>query len=151
MANYKIKFNPPMEVVRQKYKDKIDSIKNLSAVYAKVSIFLDRWVQSNFRTQGDKVGGWKKLALGGRRRKKGKKSTIDASAKILQDTGRLKASFLPFATRRNAGVGSELPYSKTHEKGIGHVPKRRILPVNKEVMPSVKKIVNKHVKRSLEK
>lgn len=111
--------------------------------YAKCSIFLDGWVQRNFKTEGGNVGGWKKFAVGGRRRKgKG----IDTSAKLLQDTGRLRLSFKPFATKSDAGIGSDLPYSKNHDEGVD-VPQRRILPQKKEVWPKVKEIFNKHVEQ----
>ncbi|MCK5609653.1 hypothetical protein KAR91_47710 [Candidatus Pacearchaeota archaeon] len=119
-------------------------------MYSKAAIFLDRWVQSNFKTIGDKVGGWQKLKLGGRFRGKGKNRKFDTSAKVLQDTGRLRASFLPFANKKNAGIGSELPYSESHDKGKG-VVKRRILPIEPEVKKDVKKIFENHVKKALKK
>ena len=148
MSKITLKIEPPMTAVRKDYANRIKKLKNLKTVYSKVSIFLDRWVQTNFRTQGGKVGGWKKLASGGRYVGKGKNKRFDKSAKVLQDTGRLKASFLPFANNKDAGIGSELPYSKTHEEGEG-VPKRRILPLRKEVWPAAKKIIVNHIKKSI--
>ena len=79
--------------------------------HAKVAVFLDRWVQTNFRKEGGLVGRWKKLKLGGRRLTGG---GFDPTAKILQDTGRLRISFIPFSNRRTAGIGSDIPYAKKH-------------------------------------
>lgn len=146
----KIILSPTAQQLKSEHSQKIKDIKDLKTVYSKVSIFLDRWVQLNFRSEGGKVGGWAKLKSGGRYVGKGRNRRFDSSAKVLQDTGRLRASFLPFASKKNAGVGSELPYSKTHEKGKG-VTKRKILPENKDVWPKAKKIINAHVKKSLNK
>lgn len=104
---------------------------------AKVSIMLDRWVQKNFKTEGKNVGGWKKFKLGGRPDKKGK---IDTSAKLLQDTGRLRASFKPFADANKAGIGSSLDYAPVHEKGIG-VPIRRMLPQHADVEKQARRLI----------
>lgn len=144
----KVVYQPPMNVMRERYRRKISDLKDLGTVYTKVSIFLDRWVQKNFRSEGGEVGGWKPLEAGGRYVGRGSSRRFDTSARILQDTGRLKASFLPFATKKNAGIGSDLPYAKAHEDGNG-VPKRRTLPEHNEVMPKVKKIIDAHIKKSL--
>jgi phage gpG-like protein len=52
--------------------------------------------------------------------------------KILQNTGALRQSFLPFSDNNSAGVGAlsvrkHADISKKHEEGIG-VPKRPMLP-----------------------
>ena len=113
--------------------------------FKKISIFLDNWVQKNFKTQGQMVGGWEPFKIGGRWIKgKG----LDTGAKLLQDTGRLRASFLPFASKNDAGIGSDLPYSKIHQEGKG-VPKRRVLPQKGEVFDDAKKILENHVIKSI--
>lgn len=118
---------------------------NAKPMMKKISVFLDRWVQENFKTEGGKVGGWKELAAGGRWvRGKG----LDTSAKILQDTGRGRASFTPFATRKDAGIGSDLPYMRDHDKGENGMEQRRILPEEDEVRDDVEDIVDSHVKLS---
>lgn len=113
-----------------------ENLSDLDEPMAKVAILLDRWVQKNFKGEGDKAGGWDKFAKQkygpnkgerGRWVGKGKDRKFDTSAKLLQDTGRLRASFKPFHSKNNAGIGSKLEYSINHEKGIG-VPVRRMLP-----------------------
>jgi len=141
----KIVLKPSLKKLERENKKRIGKIKDMKTPFKKVAIFLDSWVQRNFKTEGGNVGGWKPLALGGRFYGGG----FDANAKILQDTGRLKASFLPFASDKNAGIGSKLPYSKKHEKGLEGLPKRRILPVKSEVIKTANKIMEKHVKDSL--
>ena len=61
------------------------------------------WVQKNFKGEGKAVGGWAPFKAGGRWRKG---FGLDTSAKLLQDTGALRASFLPFASKTDAGIGS---------------------------------------------
>ncbi len=102
----------------------------------KASIYLDKWVQENFKTSGKKVGGWKPLDAGGR----WKKGKFDASAKVLIDTSQLRRSFHPFANRKTAGIKSELEYAEKHHKGKGNLPERRLLPYKKEVKKDLKKI-----------
>ena len=125
-------------------------IKNTRAPNRLISIWLLRWVNDNFKTQGGKVGGWKPFKLGGRRLPGG---GIDTSAKLLQDTGRLRASFSPFYNRSVAGIGTSLPYSIIHELGfpLKNVPARRMLPIasDKAVVNAVVRIYNKHVKKAL--
>lgn len=63
----------------------------------------------------------------------------NTNAMLLQDTGALRMSVLPFASQTEAGIGTNLPYSRNHEEGIG-VAKRRILPTQDEVGPKAHEI-----------
>lgn len=125
-------------------------IKNTRGANRKVSIFLMRWYNENFKSEGGKVGGWKPFKLGGRRLPGG---LIDTSAKLLQDTGRLRLSINPFFNKRLAGIGSSLKYSITHELGLPHksLPARRMLPVasDRSVVVGITKIYNHHVRKAI--
>lgn len=123
-----------------------DALRNKSIAMKKVSIFLDRWVQENFRSEGGNVGKWEPFAMGGRM----KKGLFDSSAKLLQDTGALRASYRPFSTNNNAGIGSDSKYSKAHDKGLG-VPERRTLPVAEEVDKDVRDILSDYVESNVVK
>lgn len=127
--------------LRDLNKQRIKELQNLKTPMVKASIYLDRWVQSNFKSEGGKVGGWKPFARGGRITDNG----IDRSAQLLQLTGRLRASFLPFATNKNAGIGSDLDYSEKHHEGEGRIPERRLLPKRDEVMTDLRRIIRNHV------
>lgn len=123
-------------------------LKDIEPAHKKISIMLDRWVQQNFKTEGGNVGGWAPLKAGGRFTGKGKNRKFDPSAKILRDTTRLSKSYLPFANKKDAGVGSDLPYSKPHEEGIGIVM-RRMLPIYQEVKRDIVNVYNNHVKGAI--
>ena len=112
-----------MKAIYAKKKEKLSSA--INPAMKKVSIMLDQWVQKNFQTEGLPVGGWEEIARNGM---------------ILQDTGTLRHSFIPFSTKNNAGIGSDLPYSVIHEKGIG-VAKRRMLPHKKDVIKKARSII----------
>jgi len=137
-----------------KVRKKMRCVSNMTAAHKQISAMLDRWVLKNFRSLGGSVGGWKPFAVycvGGPRSPYNKTKTcgrgrvvgvgqrrkLDTSAKLLQDTGRLRLSFKPFATQRTAGIGSDLPYSEPHEKGKGPLPKRRMLPNDEDVKKDV--------------
>ena len=115
-----------------------------------VSLWLMRWLNQNFRSQGGKVGGWKPFKLGGRRIRGG---GIDPSAKLLRDTGRLQLSFSPFYSRSTAGIGSDLFYSIAHELGLPqrNLPARRMLPLasDREVNTGIIRIYDKHIQRAI--
>lgn len=144
----RMKVTPDLDRVKRDLKKRREKMSSLKTTMSRVATFLDRWVQDNFKTEGGKVGGWKPLARGGRLITRGGRTVLDKSAKILQDTGRLRNSFLPFASMRNAGIGSKLDYSKKHNEGID-VVKRRILPTIAEVRKPIREHFNVHVKRSL--
>jgi phage gpG-like protein len=114
-----------------------------------VSAWLMRSVNSNFESQGGKVGGWEPFALGGRKLPSGQ---IDRKAKLLQDTGVLRGSFTNFYGRNHAGVGASAPYSIFHELGVAshRLPARRMLPVarDREVIDKVTRIYDVYIKRS---
>lgn len=113
------------------------------------SVYLDKWVQKNFKSEGGNVGGWEPFAASGRLKQRPDGSwTFDRTAKLLQDTGALRASFVPFATKDNAGIGSDLDYADDHHKGID-VPERRLLPKKHEVRKPLRDIMDAYVQHSV--
>jgi len=125
-------------------------VRNTRIPNRQISIWLLRWVNENFKSQGGKVGGWKPFKLGGRRLSSGQ---IDRNAKLLQDTGRLRQSFNPFHSRVVAGIGSDLNYSVTHDLGLPHrnLPARRLVPLStdRDVGAAVIRIYDAHIRRAL--
>lgn len=143
-------------------------MKTRKMAHRDIAIMLDRWVLRNFRSQGGSVGGWtpfavycvggprspyKKVKTCGRGRVlgKGKKRRLDKTAKLLQDTGRLRASFKLFYSDDDAGIGSNLDYAPPHERGQGHLPQRRMLPNDREVRRDITRIYENHIKKALKK
>jgi phage gpG-like protein len=128
-----------------KWKKKEVRLKDLEPAHKQVSIYLDQWVQRNFQKEGAvlSTGKWKPFALGGRYVPG---QGIDTSARLLQDTGDLRKSFLPFYNKKNAGIGSELFYAKKHEEGDDetNLPARRMLPLQKEVKEKVGDILTEY-------
>ena len=138
------------EEVSRKLRDTMRKISDTSRPNRQISIWLLRWVNENFKTQGGKVGGWKPFRHGGRRLEDG---SIDASAKLLQDTGRLRGSFSNFYSKTSAGVGSGLRYAKAHELGLPHrrLPARRMVPIDtdRDVIDAAFKIYDTFVMRAI--
>lgn len=139
-----------VDALKEKLKAAREGLLNDGAVMRQVAVFLDQWVQRNFQSEGDKVGGWAPFKYGGRIvRKKGAKAQsieghryIDGSAKMLQDTGALRHSFLPFIRKGIAGIGSDLPYSKPHEDGMKGLPQRRMLMKTADVQVDLREILD---------
>lgn len=150
MARRPVQFRPDLRRVRKELKKTAHLATDFSAANRKISIFLDRWVQRNFRTQGDLVGGWTPFKIGGRRIRLGSgTSVIDFGARLLQHTGTLRASFRAFWDRRYAGIGSDLDYAEPHERGTGTLPRRRMLPQRRDVLVPIKKIYEKELRTIL--
>lgn len=114
--------------------------------HKKASIMLDAWVQRNFKSEGGNLsdGKWQEFAAEGRPRRG---FGLDSSAKLLQDTGLLRASHQPFWNKNDAGIGTSLPYAEVHNKGQG-VPVRRTVPKDVEVRQALLKLLNQHAERA---
>ena len=117
-------------------------------VHKEASILLDRWVQKNFKDEGQSLGAdsWPPFARGGRWRRG---FGLDTAAKLLQDTGRLRISFTPFSSAKTAGIGSDLSYAEPHEEGKGSLPQRRMLPKAAEVQDALIELFERHVREGL--
>jgi len=139
-SNNNITFRPSLDIVRAAIRRRIAGIMNLTVPNAQAGVMLDAWVQRNFNAEGGLVGGWTPFVRGGRRLRGG---GFDASAKLLQDTGALRASFRPFWSARQVGIGSDIPYSRYHEFGTTRAPARRMLPSEREIMPQLMRIYDR--------
>ena len=147
--------------VRVKLRELIKKVHNPRSANRQVSVWLLRWVNENFRTDGGNVGGWEPFKYGGRvvTKKSGKGDSqsisgrryVNAQAKLLEDSGDLRASFEGFFSKDSAGVGSDIPYSAGHELGIplSNLPSRRLLPTkdDKDVSDKIIKIYDAYIKK----
>ena len=128
----------------------IKRMKNPTQANKRVSIWLLRWVNENFKTEGGNVGGWKPFKYGGRKLPDG---SIDTSARLLQDTGRLRASYSNFFSRTTAGVGSDIKYSLIHQLGLprANLPARRMIPEpsDRDVERAVVQIYNSYIYKAM--
>ena len=132
-----------------------EGLQNDGVAMRQVAVFLDSWVQRNFKSKGGNIGGWVGYTYGGRLTRKSKATAyskearhwINTTAALLQDTGALRHSFLPFVRKGVAGIGSDLPYSKAHDEGYeeGNIPQRRMLPEDSEVRVRVFEILDNFV------
>lgn len=141
----KVQVKPSLQVLGKRNKKRINQLKKLQIPHARIAVFLDGWVQRNFKSEGGFVGGWQKFKAGGRRIK----GSIDRSAKLLQDTGRLRASFLLFSNSKNAGIGSDIHYAKKHNDGLEGLPKRRMLPKEQEIKSDIKDIYTGFIRKNM--
>lgn len=144
--------------LKAKLKQAREDLRNDGVVMRQCAIFLDQWVQRNFQSLGGKVGKWEPYKYGGRLTTLDPKAKshhgranaqsidghryINTSAKLLQDSGALKHSFLPFIRKGIAGIGSELPYSKPHDEGTNGMIQRRMLPETSEVQADIREILD---------
>ncbi|HEX7012329.1 MAG TPA: phage virion morphogenesis protein [Steroidobacteraceae bacterium] len=141
MAIQPVEFRPNVEQVQAALRRKVVQLKDRSVPNRQIAAVLDNWVQRNFRGEGSLVGGWTPFKAGGRRLRGG---GIDTSAKLLQDTGRLRISVQPFWDRDIVGIGSDLAYAAHHEHGTTRIPRRRILPEEQDVIRPILATYNRY-------
>lgn len=80
-------------------------------LHAQWAVLALNWINRNFQSEGGMVGGWKPLSPNTLAARRG------GSGRILQDTGQLRASFIPRWTSEDASVGSAMKTALWHEKG----------------------------------
>lgn len=174
---FEVRVKPIPAMLRKKMQKVGREVGSLERPHRRIAVFLDKWVQQNFRSEGGKVGRWKPFKAGGRwvstrtasgvgfqrsrpRRGSGRKKGtryLDTSAKLLRDTRILSLSFTPFWSRNNAGIGvppasrgRRMDYAKAHEDGdpARGLPQRRMLPKEHEVRTDIQRIYDAHLRDS---
>lgn len=125
-----------------------DAMSNPTQANREASIALYGWTIRNFDRAGGLQGGWAPLHP----RTVREKARI-GKERMLVRTGALRASFLPFHSRENAGVGSELEYSKYHQDGAPsrNLPQREMLPRREKVLEIGLKVYGNYVAREAHK
>lgn len=117
----------------------------------KLGIALYGVVMRNFRDQGNAGTPWTPFAAGGRRG--------DSSAKLLLDTGALRASFIPFSDVTQAGVGAlsyvprgdgdaPVDLAAVHEFGTATIPARPMLPTQQQGLTLALEIYGREIARA---
>jgi phage gpG-like protein len=102
-----------------------------------LSVQLQGWVFSNFNAGGGRQSpGWTPLAPS----TLAQKQRQGYSSRPLIRTGHLRQSFRGFFDNDSAGVGSEVRYSRYHEQGGRHLPRRSMLPPRAVVVDYAMKI-----------
>lgn len=129
------------------------------ALYARWAVQALRWIDQNFKTEGGMLSGrkWKKMSARTfahrRRGRRSKKKT----AKLLQDTGRLRSSFVyrMLSGNRGVAVGTNVHYAATHEFGDAkrNIPQRRMLPKAKDktFVEKIEKTTNNYMTELIKK
>ncbi len=136
-----------MSKLANSFKTKQKKLQNNKPAFARCVVTLDKWIQLNFRTEGDKVGGWKPLTDATiYSRRHGKKA--NNSTKILQDVGELRKNWKHKWTNFNGYIQSEEDYGEFHNKGKG-VPQRRIIPEKHEMVDTFRRIFNSFIGKIL--
>lgn len=116
-----------------------NTVSDTAMLNRQVGIALYGAVLRNFRDQGHEGKAWSPFKAGGRWHGRGKDRRLDTGAKLLMDTGALRASFVPFSDATRAGVGArsyvpkgtgEAPWdlAAIHEFGTSTIPARPMLP-----------------------
>ena len=107
---------------------------------------VDRWVQDNFKTEGGKIGGWQPLKPATLRQRRGGGGKV----MILQDTGQLRQRWKHILQGfKTAILQSGVSYGIYHDQGTKRLPKRQILPEQKEINPALKKVYEFFIRKAI--
>lgn len=101
------------------------------------------WARAFKRTKGYRSGLGR---IGGRESKVVQRQV--SNARILQDTGRLRASVAVESDDRSARIGSTLVYARTHQLGLRKkgIPARPFLGISPERAHEAMEILRKHLR-----
>jgi phage gpG-like protein len=109
----------------QRFGRLVSESRDRSVPNRQLGIQLYGWTQRNFQQSGGlQTPTWAPLAASTAARK----AKQGYSSKPLERTGHLRQSFRQFSDNDQAGVGSEVPYSRYHEEGTAKMPQRATLP-----------------------
>lgn len=135
-----------LKAVQKRLTRFLERMKDRTAANREVSIQLYSWFARNYDTQGASVGGWAPLAESTVREKQRIGKT-----RMLIRSGQTRASFAPFYTAENAGVGSESEIARFLHEGTKRMPARELLPPREVTNDIGLKIYNKYVEREVER
>jgi len=151
------------QIVQRQLNQLAAQLDDRRAVNQAVGAKLFQLVMDNFASESHDGEPWAALApstVDARIRKatnnKRKRAALRAGlsiTQILQDTGAMRQSFLPFSDNEVAGVGSRserehADLSKIHEEGIG-VPRRPMLPSKARALEAALVIYGHFVERAV--
>lgn len=139
-----------LKTLQRRVRSARQKLSNTKKTNAKAVILVDRWVQNNFKSEGQPVGGWAPLKQSTiDRRRTGKKAR--KGSKILQDTGQLKTRWKHFYNDHMGRVTSNVPYAVYHDSDEprSKLPRRQILPDEKHISKDLEKLYGRFVKTSL--
>lgn len=148
----RVTIQPSVDELKSRLANQRQRVTNLRSPMSAAAVYLDQWVQRNFKSEGEAVGGWKPfsektLSIIARTDKK------RTNPKLLQRSGALRLSYLPRADDSLAGIGSELPYAADHQYGKAPTPARPMLPLKNpalsEVTAKAQSIFNAHALRAI--
>lgn len=124
------------------------AMQNPTPANREASIAMYGFLIRNFDRAGGLQGGWAPLHP----RTVREKARI-GKERMLVRSGALRASFLPFHSRENAGVGSPLEYAKPLHEGAPsrNLPARELLPRRKKVLEIGVMVYGQYVAREARK
>lgn len=129
---------------------RMQKLRHRERVNQRAAVAVDRWIQENFKSQGKLAmggGGWRPLsAVTLARRRRG---TARFAARILVDTGTLKSRWKHIWTASLAKVRSGVDYARHHHFGEYGLPVRRILPLDRQIWPTLEKLYSDYIRKIL--
>ena len=130
------------EGIRQRVRERAQEMRqSITVSNKKASVVLYQWVLNNFQGEGELAGGWLPLSEATVKWKQER-----GYSRMLQNTGALRASFLPYSDDNIALVGSPLWYAEQHDEGSGRVPQRKLLPTAEQAQEMVMPIYGREMK-----
>lgn len=78
-----------------------------------------------------------------------RRPTRKGGSKMLQDTGRLRNSLVPFVRNDVSGVRTDVDYAVYHNEGTRNMPAREFLYLSDKVVDMIENDIEKAVRRAL--
>lgn len=135
----------------EKFKNISLGLSDQRIAHERAMIFIDQWIQRNFRSSGQMAmggSGWKPLAESTKmRRRHGTNKKRQGQVAILQDTGWLRRAWKHDFSPWRVAVQSMTPYGIYHDSDAPRkkLPQRRIVPRKKQVKDDIMRIYRNHM------
>ena len=133
--------------LQSKFKRLAKNLRNKQPLFKRIGVKLLNEIDTTFKTEDFEGKRWTPLAPATTLRRR--RGPGIGSARILQDTGTLRQSFVMDVGRTKLTVGTPVDYSETHEEGLGNVPQRRMLPSEKRTLEIAVDTTEKLVKEQI--
>ena len=137
---------PGTKVLQAKFKRLARKTSNRRTLFNRIGVKVLNEIDATFKEETHEGEPWTPL----------KASTIASRrgsglARILQDTGTLKRSFVMGATSNLVRIGTPIIYAPPHQEGEGNIPKRPMIPSEKRGLEIAIKTANGYIKESIKK
>lgn len=137
---------PGTKALQSKFKRLANRTSNKLALFNRIGVKVLNEIDKTFKEETHEGEPWAPLQSSTIARRRG-----GGLARILQDTGTLKRSWVMDATPNLVRIGTPIIYAPPHQEGEGSLPERPMIPSEKRGLEIAVKTAGGYIKESIQK